>query len=180
MTIVYAVLLLSLLLLGVFALAFSRMFGRLWAPTESEETVAEWLDDFSVARYGPMQRLLGEADYCFLRSQPGYRPALERELRSQRKQIFRDYLSLMSLDFHHLLGLANLLMIHSVEDRPDLAKQLFRQRLTFYWAMCAIECRLTVAPGGLAGVDVQGLVGTLEGLRQQVAQLVPEPTWIEA
>jgi len=180
MTIVYGVLLLSLVLLGVFALAFSRMVGRLWAPTESEETVTEWLDDFSVARYGPMQRLLGEADYCFLRSQPGYRPALEKKLRSQRKQIFRDYLRLMSIDFHHLLGLANLLMIHSVEDRPDLAKELFRQRLTFYWALFAIECRLCFAPGGLAGVDIQGLLGSLEGLREQVAQLVPEPALLEA
>jgi len=55
MTIVYGVVLLSLLLLGVFALAFSRMFRAAMGATESEETFAEWLDDFSVARYGPMQ-----------------------------------------------------------------------------------------------------------------------------
>src|SRR5215471_20655160 len=59
-------------------------------------------DEFSLARYEPMGRLLAEEDFVFLAAQPGYRPEIGAKLRRERRQIFRLYLRELSRDFHRL------------------------------------------------------------------------------
>ena len=42
---------------------------------------ADWIDELSIDRYRPMQRLLDTAELDFLRAQPGFNPQMESRLR---------------------------------------------------------------------------------------------------
>src|SRR5258707_4988519 len=80
-------------------------------------------------KYQPMARLLQEDDFRYLSAQPGYSPRLGRRLRSQRRRIFRGYLRSLRRDFATLSMALRTLVLHSAEDRSDLAASLVRQRL---------------------------------------------------
>ena len=49
--------------------------------------------EFSLERYQPMGRLLGDEDLLFLKSQPGYRSELGSRWERERRRIFRLYLT---------------------------------------------------------------------------------------
>jgi len=57
------------------------------------------------------------------------------------------------------------------QDRPDLARNILRQRLMFSWALCGVEARLALQTLGLGTVDVRGLVGVMETMREQLRTL---------
>src|SRR6266576_2563782 len=78
----------------LFRLAFRRRRDASW---HVEEKAA-----FSLDRYQPMGRLLGDEDMLFLKSQPGYRPAMGARWERERRQIFRSYLRELKSDFRHL------------------------------------------------------------------------------
>ena len=48
------------------------IFRRLIGGPKSLPVSVDWINDLSVARYRPMERLLSEEDYRFLASQPGF------------------------------------------------------------------------------------------------------------
>jgi hypothetical protein len=48
------------------------LFRRLIAGPKSLPVSVDWINDLSIARYRPMERLLSEEDYRFLASQPGF------------------------------------------------------------------------------------------------------------
>jgi hypothetical protein len=141
------------------------------------ETVPDlnWCRDFSVAKYRPMERLLLQDDLEFLAAQPGSNREIVRRLRAERRRIFRRYLRALSRDFDRLLWAAKAMVLHSAEDRPDLAQALVRQTLMFDYALAVVHCRLVLQGLGIGTVDVRPLVGALEAMRLQfssVAQCV--------
>src|SRR5580692_10972349 len=75
------------------------LFRRLIAGPKSLPVSVEWINDLSIARYRPMERLLTEEDYRFLASQPGIDKKALRRLRGERRKIFRGYLACLSHDF---------------------------------------------------------------------------------
>jgi hypothetical protein len=79
----------------------------------------------------------------------------------------------LSRDFDRLYTAAKFLLLHSPQDRPDLASALLKQRLIFRYAMLAVECRLVLQTAGVGKVDVRGLVRALEAVRDQLRQLTP-------
>ena len=85
-----------------------------------------------------MMRLLDESDFAFLASQPGYQASIERRLRAERKAVFRGYLWRLVRDFNQLVSIAKLMVVFSEEDRTEFAKSLWRQQVTFYFAVCAL------------------------------------------
>src|ERR1700737_1163301 len=150
----------ALLILGIvalFAAIFASLIRQLFRRTALDHCTLEWLNEFSLESYRPMERLLNESDYQFLASQPGFHPGIARELRAERRRIFRIYLRSMIRDFNTLMSLAELMMVYSEQDRPDFASAIFRLRRQFYMRIIAVEFRLALGPVAVGAVDAQRL-----------------------
>lgn len=167
----------AVLVFLLLAVAFVVLFRRLLRPCDSRsaEEEADWWADFSLEKYRPMERLFCPQDYEFLASQPGFTPALARRLRAERRRVFRRYLRCLRRDFDRLYAAAKQLLLYSTEDRPDLAKALFRQWLLFRYALLAVHLRLALQTLGLGSVDARGLIGALEAVRDQLRMLAAAP-----
>ena len=124
-----------------------------------------------------MERLLLADDFQFLASQPGYSAKLGNRFRTERRRVFRAYLRNLQRDFTRLSLTFQTLIVHSAEDRGDLAAGLVRQRLLFAFTMLAIEGRLLLHAAGVNSVtvDVAGMVESLETLQGQMRMLLTPP-----
>ena len=155
------------------AMAFAWMVARLVRPKDEGAASLEWLDEFSMDKYVPMERLLSGGDYDFLSRQRGYDPAIARRLRNERKRLFRDYLHQLRIDFHRLVSLADIMIVHSHEDRADLASEVWRQRMVFYRTLTAVEIRFLLAPLGASMSGLKDVITALESMRLCVNDLTP-------
>jgi hypothetical protein len=162
------------LALATLIAAFAFLFRALASRPGQTTCSLEWLDSFSLENYAPMQRLLDSGDVAFLSSQPGYRPEIGRRLMAGRRKIFRGYLRLLILDFNQLVGLGKLMVVYAAEDRAELARALWRQQISFYFAIFAVQCKLALHPLGWSAVDVHKLVQTLETMRSQIQVLAAQ------
>src|SRR5689334_8935997 len=86
-----------LLITSVLAITFGFSCVIMLRRRQSRAGVPDWnwIEDFSIDRYRPMQRLLCQEDYVFLESQRGYDPSISRTLRKDRRRVFRSYLHSM-------------------------------------------------------------------------------------
>ena len=166
---------LALLVLALIGAGILVLVRRLAGPATVSQLDAEWIANFSVARYRPMLRLLDEADYRFLMSQPGYSKKFVRRLRNERRAIFRAYLRNLVRDFHKLHMAARMMLVYAPQDRPELAITLMRQRMLFSVAILAIECRLLLHSVGLGTVDVRALLNALDAMRANVGDFAAAP-----
>ena len=168
------VLLMVLSIPMVLALAAVVVLARKLAFTDTSlPLTAEWIDELSVERYRPMMHLLDDGDAEFLRSQPGFTPAMAAKLRTERCQAFRGYLRCLRTDFQRVCAALKLLMLHSRDDRPDLAAVLVHQQLMFECGMFLVGFRLFLYRWGLCGVDVTDLVKIFDVMRLELRRLVP-------
>jgi hypothetical protein len=134
---------------------------------------AEWIEELSIERYRPMLRLLDSEDLEFLRSQPGYSPRVEANLRAQRCQIFRDYLRSLNADFRRVCMALKLIMAQSRQDRPDLASALIHHQIMFTSGMIEIQVRLVLYRWGIGTVDVSSVVQIFDVMRLELRTLMP-------
>ena len=134
---------------------------------------ADWIDELSIDRYRPMQRLLDTAELDFLRAQPGFNPQMESRLRIQRCRIFRGYLRNLEHDFKLICTAIKVLMVQSAQDRPDLASALVKNQMAFAYGMMVVQFEVLCYRYGLGTVDVAGLVELFDGLRLELRTLVP-------
>lgn len=153
-------------LVGV-AIVFVLVFLRLLSARPKQAEV-EWLKTFSPSRYQPIERLLDEADYRFLASQPGYRPSIGRRLRAERRSILLDYLRLMRRDFNRLYRAAKLAVLYAGEDRSEVARVLLRAKIGFEWSLLTVRFCLRLPWPALRPADLAGLVRSLERLQAQI------------
>lgn len=167
------VFLIAFVVLVLFSTAFVLLFSRLFTRVDDNESAAEWLSEFSIETYRPMERLFNEADFQFLAEQPGYHPGIAKQLRAERKKIFRGYLKQLVGDFHRLVHVANLMMVYSGEDRSDLARSIFRLRVRFYWAVISTEVSLSLQPLVARPLQVGYLIAALTDMHQNIYQLAP-------
>ena len=165
------VLLMSALCGGVALTTLVALLRMVLSGQTGECSLDECLD-IRLDRYKPMERLLDESDFEFLAAQPGYTPGLGRRLRIERRRIFRGYLRAMKKDFDRVCQGFHLLMIHSAEDRSDLASMLMRQRYRFAVNMFAVRGRLALHTVGIGAVDIRGVVAPLEAIQLQVRMLL--------
>ena len=100
---------------------------------------ADWIDDLSFDRYRPMLRLLDDQDLELMRAQPGFRPEMERQVRRQRSKMFRGYLRSLTADFQRVCAVIKLLILHSGNDRPDLASSLLQNQILFAIRLVQVE-----------------------------------------
>jgi hypothetical protein len=157
----------AVLSLGPIALALVLLYRKLSSQSDSEVALDQCLV-LSLEKYRPMERLLQEQDFRFLATQPGFSPQLGRRFRTERRRIFRGYLRNLKKDFGRVSLAFRILIVHSVEDRGDLAASLVRLRLMFAIGMLAVEGRLLLHAAGLGTVDVSGLVASLETMQGQM------------
>ena len=68
-------------------------------------------------------------------------------------------------DYNQLLRIGRLILVSSNVDRPEFARALGRQRNKFYFTVCAIRCKLALAPLGLR----VRWTGVIEFARQHAA-----------
>jgi hypothetical protein len=123
-------------------------------------------------RYRPMVRLLSNEDFDFVAGNPS---AL-KVLRAERRRLFRNYLACLTKDYGRLLAGIRLVMVQSGADRPDLARALAKNRVLFALAICKVEYRLALHWAGIGQVDISGLVGAFDTLRDQVAAFSTVPS----
>jgi hypothetical protein len=141
---------------------------------------AEWIEELSIERYKPMMRLLDGKDLEFLRSQPGFSPAMATSLRTQRSQIFRGYLKSLQTDFKRICTAIKVLMLQSGHDRPDLAAVLLRSQLLFATGMALVHFRLLLYRFNLCAVEADGLIKVFDLMRTELRTLVPAYGSLEA
>lgn len=152
----------------ILLVTFIGLFFRLASRLDSRKASPAWLEEFSLESYAPMERLLDASDFRFLEAQPGYRPEMGKRLLAERRKIFGQYLGLLIRDFNQLHFFARLMLVHSEQDRPDLARELFRQQVRFYFAVCLVRCKVALYPLGWTALDVPKLLHGLEHMRNQI------------
>jgi hypothetical protein len=153
--------------------AFVMLFRKASCARDAATIDENWLNEFSIARYRPMERLLSDDDYRFLESQPAFNPRLEKKLRTERRAIFSSYLGYLAQDFERLYRATQSLALASAEDRPDLAIALLKQRWGFVYGMAALRCRLFFHVMGTNPAEVQSLVNSLDALQLRLRSLAP-------
>ncbi len=149
------------------------LFRRLVAGPKSLPVSVHWINDLSVARYRPMERLLSGEDYRFLADEPGFDGKALRRLRSERRRIFRGYLACLSKDFALVGAALRLMILYSAQDRPDLAGILYKQQALFAFGMLRVQGLLLLHACGLGTVDVSGMVRAMESMRLELRQMIP-------
>ena len=159
------------LVVAILVAAFAWLFLRLASRSAHQGDAAEWFESFSMDSFAPMERLLDRSDFEFLSQQPGYRPQIGARLLLERKKLFLGYLRLLIGDFNRLLQIARLMIVYSPVDRAEFAKALWRQQVTFYFAVCAVRFRVAIYPLAWAPLDVSRLVQALESMRNQIAEM---------
>lgn len=155
------------------AVAFGLMALKLMNPRGAQGASIEWLDDFSTSKYMPMQRLLDGADFAFLAAQSGGNAVAAKRLQSEHRRIFSEYMRQLNGDFHRLVTLANVMVVYSSEDRAELAREIWQQRMDFYRAFCSLRIKIALAPFGMSIPEVSSLLGSLGDMQNRVRSLTP-------
>jgi hypothetical protein len=127
--------------------------------------------------YRPMLRLLSEDD-----GELPADPALRSTMQAERRVRVREYLRALTADYGSLLAGVRLVMAQSDVDRPDLAKALVRNRVSFAVALCRIDLRLRlqavgIGRGEVLRLELLGLVDALDVLRRQFAFIAESAVW---
>jgi hypothetical protein len=149
------------------------IFRRVARSSHGQPLTAQWIEELSIDRYRPMMRLLEPDDLDFLRGQPGFTGGMANRLRAQRCQLFRSYLHNLDQDFQQVAMALRLILLHSSQDRPDLAAALVRQEARFALRMAALRFRLLLFRWNLCRVDAAGVVKIFDSMRLQLQALVP-------
>jgi hypothetical protein len=144
---------------------------RLYRSSRIEEITPEWLENFSASSYEPMEHLLGDEDFNFLKRQPGYDLAVLKRFRRERLRIFRQYLNRIIVDFNRLQLAARILVAHSADDRSMVLKHLVSLRLRFGIAVLQAEFSYALCFIGCNTVAAHGLIARLEEMSAQLNAL---------
>ena len=120
-------------------------------------------EDVNPDRYLPMLRLLA-----------GYEDEpLAGPMGAGNRARIRAWLRAFANDYSILTAELRLAMVQSTEDRPDLAKALILNRISFAMALCRLDLRLRLLSMGVGGVqefrtETEGLTQTIRQLRGQL------------
>jgi len=145
---------------------------RNFAARERLPITVTWINDLSIDRYRPMLRLLNPEDVRRLRAQPGFTWRMANKFRSQRCQLFREYLHSLDADFNRVHMALKVIMVQSKYDRPDLANILVHSKLTFAFRMMIVESQLVCYRYGIGAADFTDIIELFDALRLELRTLV--------
>jgi hypothetical protein len=120
-------------------------------------------EDVNPDRYIPMLRLLA-----------GYEDEpLAGPLGAENRARIRAWLRAFANDYSVLVAELRLAMVQANEDRPEIAKALLLNRVSFAIALCRLDLRLRLLSVGLGGVqefrtETKDLTETIRQLRGQL------------
>src|ERR1017187_8696340 len=109
---------------------------------------AEWLDQLSIET-SDLLRLLGEEDHQVFHTQPGFTPKSATKHHIQRCQLLQEHLPRLKDDFRLICLAVKVIMVQSERDRPDLARMLVRNQITFAYRMMTVRFQLACGRLGL-------------------------------
>ena len=116
--------------------------------------------------YRPMTRLFTSRDVAFLRDQAGFRPAMSRRLRLERRRVLSLYLQEVRSDFMGLEKACRSLARRS--HNWELVSLIYRQRVVFYALLLALRVRCQLETVMFVPVDTGGLLATLTHLERDL------------
>jgi hypothetical protein len=151
---------------------FVPVLVKLLQRCPAQDITPEWLENFSVASYYPMEELLSDEDFQFLSRQPGFDLSLYRKLRRDRLHIFKQYLNRAIGDFNRLHTAIRTLVATSQEDCSEVAVRLVRLRVTFLGAVLRAELSYRLCLLGFHSLAVRSLIGQLEEMNLQLNLLL--------
>lgn len=156
---------------GVVLLTTFALLLRSFISTPKVDDFDSVLPEVCVDKYKSMAGLFSSEDLEFLKSQPGFTPAMGRRFRSQRRQVMRSYLKGLKQDFTKLhVAAGHLLMIAPV-DQSELAHELMLQRWLFTKELAIAHCNLCLDTFGLGNVQVNSLVANLSKVQNHYSNL---------
>ena len=157
----------SLLLLALAAAALTRSLWLLRRePTPVGASQALPRLNRSADFYRPMTRLFTSRDLMFLRDQPGFRPAMQRRLRLERRRVLSLYLREVRSDFMALEKACRSMARRS--HNWEAASLIFRQRLVLHGLLLALRVRCQLESVMFVPVDTGGLLATLTHLERDL------------
>lgn len=156
-----------LLLLVLLIALLVPVLGRLVRSCHTSDITPEWLENFSVTSYYPMQNLLGAEDFQFLSRQPGFDLSLYKKLRRERLVIFRQYLNRAIADFNRLHMAARLILPYAPGDHSDVVIQLVQIRIRFSLAVLQAQVNYVLCCAGYRALKVQTVINQLEAMNSQ-------------
>ncbi len=172
----YSLVALGLTGLGL-TIALSIALYRLTKVGSAPVTI-EWAQSFSLSAYSPMERLLEDTDFEFIKTQQGSNPRILRELRARRVRIFAAYLSMMARDFHRLYTLLQQYLVNAEIDDPEIAQTLVQQRWLFFRSLLVTQIRLRLYAVGIGTVSSEPLMEAMRkmgSLAGDVTELLQQP-----
>lgn len=152
--------------------SYIAVFRRLVAVGRQLPAEDDWLEQVSVSRYRAMERLLDRREFEALASHPAFNHKMLRRFRAQRRRAFRGYLACLTRDYSRVCTAIKMVMVHSAQDRPDLAGLLMRQRVSFTFGLMTAHFRLALHGCGIGTVDVRELVAALGSVRFELNTLL--------
>ena len=132
-------------------------------------------ESFSMESYRPLEALLAEKDFEYLRKQPGYTAEMGVRWKRESRRILRLYLQELSADFYRLHQAAREMVAHAGPESSALVGALIRQELAFSLSLIFVECRLALHAAGIGHVKVLPLINLVEAARLDLARLAPQP-----
>ena len=175
------VLLVTPVLLFGLTLAFIvRVVIKLQSGFRKEELTREWVANFSISIYQPMQRLFSEEDFSFLSRQPGFDLDLYKKFRRERLRIFRQYMNRLIGDYNRLHEAARMTLAAtsaaSSRDQSEMLARLIKLRFDFALAVVQAEANYLLCRLGFRTLAVRAVVLRLGELSAQVSAIYATET----
>ena len=136
--------------------------------------LAAWLRRVNANHTGSAEGVNPDRYIPLLRLLAGYEDELlAGPLGAGNRARIRAWLQAFANDYSRLARELRLVMVQSSEDRPDIAKALVLNRISFAIALCRLDFRLRLLSIGLGGVqefraETEGLTETIRELRGQL------------
>jgi len=171
MLLLATILTLCAVLAGVFAWLYSRSTARIPTPPQFRHYL-----DHGPDRYRHLDRLFSGEDFGFLERSPAGRRLLPR-LRRERRQLLRQILAELRVEFESLVTVAHMLAYSSAAQEDQFSANLVRQTLRFYAVYAGLWLYSywpAAGPGGyLPNPLLEQIRNLREGTRRLMAALTP-------
>jgi len=101
------------------------------------------LDSFSGEKYRLLESIFSwEEDIAFLAAQPGYDPAIGLRHRIAKRKLAYEWARALRSEFDEVYRQGLLLLVNLKTDRPDLQRDLWRLKVTFYQRFVLLKLHL--------------------------------------
>ena len=164
--------------IGLAAMTAVALAALIWrfvfsSDTRTPDISFEWISSLSADRYAPMMRLTDEADFRFLRLQPGFTQEMEDRLRDHRYHMLMAYLHSLRSDFDGLATALKYVLANADHDQANLASALVRAQVSFSWSFVLASVRAYAWRKGFCKVDLRELLSVFDAVRDELRLAVP-------